>query len=50
MMCQIIGMPPISIIGLGLSVGFLGEARSQTAGKYYRFHCPPFLKSREAKQ
>ena len=33
MMCHRIGLPPISIIGLGLRHGLLGDPRAETAGE-----------------
>ena len=38
MMCQRSGRPPISTIGLGLRVGFFGDARAEAAGKNDCFH------------
>ena len=37
-MCQRIGLPPISTIGLGFTRGLLAQARAETAGQDDRFH------------
>ena len=38
MMCQRIGLPPISTIGFGRSCGLLAEARAEAAGEDDCFH------------